>query len=378
MKTRKSLTLVNNDLSMRTLSFLFLSLFSSCLIGQIEQPNPFKSIGKDAKILTLSNGKYQEFFSHDTLRRIGSVMFNTITGEIESFIGEEELTSEDALRATLVSRWLSLDPLAAKYPSMSPYSFSGNSPILLIDSDGRKIKLSAAIRGDVTVRNRIVAIYAGVINENGGFNIAMQLGVNGAGELQFSNRRQRNAAQQFINGVDQALADGQKLETADLNTYTLLKMITAEDVTYETELGAPIETGGSLAAQIADGDNKKVIFDEDIIRLPETVAEGIDQSTATKIPRQQLIQDAIKKSQSLPKADLNRELTKLIPDLNDPSNDPREIKDGSQDAAGGQNNPNNPNDGSNGRPVRDRSKWKGNSIYPEGTRPPRNRNSNNQ
>jgi len=35
--------------------------------------------------------------------------------------------------------WGALDPLAMKYPSLSPYNFVGNSPILLIDPDGEDI-----------------------------------------------------------------------------------------------------------------------------------------------------------------------------------------------------------------------------------------------
>jgi RHS repeat-associated protein len=40
-----------------------------------------------------------------------------------------------------IVKWLSLDPLAAKYPSMSPYIAYGNNPILFIDSDGDSLKL---------------------------------------------------------------------------------------------------------------------------------------------------------------------------------------------------------------------------------------------
>ena len=38
-----------------------------------------------------------------------------------------------------IGRWLSLDPLASKYPSLSPYNFVANNPIVLIDKDGREI-----------------------------------------------------------------------------------------------------------------------------------------------------------------------------------------------------------------------------------------------
>lgn len=38
-----------------------------------------------------------------------------------------------------VARFLSLDPLAAKYPSLNPYNFVANSPLRFIDPDGKKI-----------------------------------------------------------------------------------------------------------------------------------------------------------------------------------------------------------------------------------------------
>jgi RHS repeat-associated protein len=38
-----------------------------------------------------------------------------------------------------LGRWLSLDPLAAKYPTLSPYNFVGNSPLMFIDPDGKRI-----------------------------------------------------------------------------------------------------------------------------------------------------------------------------------------------------------------------------------------------
>jgi len=35
--------------------------------------------------------------------------------------------------------WLSVDPLAHKYPSLSPYNFVANNPLILVDPDGRDI-----------------------------------------------------------------------------------------------------------------------------------------------------------------------------------------------------------------------------------------------
>ena len=35
--------------------------------------------------------------------------------------------------------WLSVDPLASKYPNLSPYTFVANNPIMLVDPDGNQI-----------------------------------------------------------------------------------------------------------------------------------------------------------------------------------------------------------------------------------------------
>jgi len=36
-----------------------------------------------------------------------------------------------------VSQWLSPDPLAEKYPAFSPYNYTLNNPVRLVDPDGR-------------------------------------------------------------------------------------------------------------------------------------------------------------------------------------------------------------------------------------------------
>jgi len=38
-----------------------------------------------------------------------------------------------------LGRWLSIDPLGAKYPDLSPYNFVGNNPIIAIDPNGKEI-----------------------------------------------------------------------------------------------------------------------------------------------------------------------------------------------------------------------------------------------
>jgi len=40
-----------------------------------------------------------------------------------------------------VGRWLAVDPLAGKYPDISPFVFVANSPLVFIDPDGKKIEI---------------------------------------------------------------------------------------------------------------------------------------------------------------------------------------------------------------------------------------------
>ena len=38
-----------------------------------------------------------------------------------------------------ISQWLSIDPMADKYPSLSPYNYCADNPVILVDPDGRDI-----------------------------------------------------------------------------------------------------------------------------------------------------------------------------------------------------------------------------------------------
>lgn len=98
--------------------------------------SPFKEIGKESKIYTLSDNRYIETFDDDTIMRIGSVLINIEDGRIVALLKSDSVFNITNDNSTS-SRWYSIDPLAAKYANVSPYTFADNNPILKVDPDGR-------------------------------------------------------------------------------------------------------------------------------------------------------------------------------------------------------------------------------------------------
>lgn len=116
-------------------SILTLIVLTSYLTTEGQDYSPFESIGKKAKVLTLSNGKYAEFFDMDTVQRIGSVLFNIRQKKIVRLLNADS-TFTMASDNSSVNRWYSVDPKSDMRVSLSPYNFVQNNPIFRIDPNG--------------------------------------------------------------------------------------------------------------------------------------------------------------------------------------------------------------------------------------------------
>lgn len=115
------------------------TIVAFCLAVSANAQKPFKELGLDneVEVLTLSNGRYIEYFTYDTLRQIGSVMFNTVANKVEYFIAADDLEKMNiAARTREVSRFMSVDPLTKQFPELTPYQYASNRPIDGIDLDG--------------------------------------------------------------------------------------------------------------------------------------------------------------------------------------------------------------------------------------------------
>lgn len=114
-------------------------------------PNPYASIGKPApKMVTLSNGSYDEFLLKQPLVMINGDAVDRKTGELvyskeenPEMIAKLEKEEKDKFR------FLSVDPVTKSFPFLTPYQYASNSPIVNIDFDGME-GLNAAGGGYVT------------------------------------------------------------------------------------------------------------------------------------------------------------------------------------------------------------------------------------
>lgn len=214
--------------------FLFSFWFLSLKAQNTGQPyHPYQKFGDTKiKVLTLSNGKYNEFFDTDTIEIIGSAVLNTKTMKVIGFVEKDTTYSEATLDPTVVSRWLSPDPLAAKYPSLSPYNFTANNPILFIDPDGR----------DIVIRNK---------TDQANYKAALALVFNNSSEAFNFDKRGKLV-------IDQSKIHGELVEN---QTYILGKL---SDIANDKNIVVKIkettrgETGFTKAKRGSDGQLTKV------------------------------------------------------------------------------------------------------------------------
>jgi hypothetical protein len=108
--------------------------------------NPHAEFGDTTPVLTLSHGKFEEFFHNDSVIVIEDFVFDTRKQEVIAFTNE--LTPEDSVRYHMLpameedvsTRFLSVDPISAEYPELTPYQFASNTPIQAVDLDGLEKK----------------------------------------------------------------------------------------------------------------------------------------------------------------------------------------------------------------------------------------------
>lgn len=119
---------------------LLACLAISSLISEAQTNNPYEIFGY--KTIVVYETKVSEMFkiiNIDPTSDIKTLAYNVEEGFV-LFLGlNDSVLSKVQIEPEQLMRWLSVDPLAKDYPSISPYTFVANMPIRAVDPDGRKI-----------------------------------------------------------------------------------------------------------------------------------------------------------------------------------------------------------------------------------------------
>ncbi|MDD4748291.1 MAG: hypothetical protein PHW19_13520, partial [Salinivirgaceae bacterium] len=121
--------------------------------------------------------------------------------------------------------WLALDPLAAKYPGMSPYCFVANSPLIFVDPDGREVKAHDAASKDLVIKT-MTFLFG---EEHGfGFDNNNNLLHNGVMPEKMTNEQQLMFKYVVETLVESTTLTYVQVTNQDFNTYESATMIIPE------------------------------------------------------------------------------------------------------------------------------------------------------
>jgi len=121
---------------------------------------PFARFGVKVEVLSLSNGRYPEFFPNDSLRRVGSVVYNRRLHRIAYLLPPDSLLGR--AKSEVTSRWWVVDPHAENYVNITPYAYVENNPVNHSDPDGRDIIYHSSARQDPKTGITTVTVTADV------------------------------------------------------------------------------------------------------------------------------------------------------------------------------------------------------------------------
>jgi RHS repeat-associated protein len=170
----------------------------------------------------------------------------------------------------MMAMWMGPDPLAAKYPQVSPYVFCMNNPVLFLDPDGREVIISGTLRYTTNTDNKLrgdAKRMAGMIDNN---SITVNLNTTeknetSTGNLMIGGAFMGNTVTKDADGNTKVVANQEVnpnvLGSADAHTNTPGKMIMHEAT--EAYAGAQISqkegTGVGVATQ-ADVANPTSVY----------------------------------------------------------------------------------------------------------------------
>ena len=149
-------------------------------------PTPFTTIKtqdpKENSYTSLYEGLFQEVFTTQPTEQYGHIVYHTNTKQlcsIDTTAQANELIDPVAFAYDFgarmydarIGRWMSTDPLEAKFPQWTPYSAFANNPILFVDKKGEEPYLDFVANIETIIRNMKAANVDDIIDAANYFGV---------------------------------------------------------------------------------------------------------------------------------------------------------------------------------------------------------------
>jgi len=141
---------------MKNILFLVSLLFVGAIYLQAQDKKPYAKFGYEGKVLKTPQERQQYMLTipnPDQSSDIALVGIAPNEDKYYLFDKDNELLDEDVLMNSELGRFFSVDPLTKKYPFYTPYAFSGNRIIDMVELEGLEPAEPGSTDGEYAVAN---------------------------------------------------------------------------------------------------------------------------------------------------------------------------------------------------------------------------------
>lgn len=233
----------------KLLYLIILLVISSISFGQ--NSDPYKIFGHTSKVKYETRVDELLYIKNwDTASPIKAMAFN-IEKKCVLVIGKNDsILDRQLIKPEQILRFISSDPLAAKYPGSSPYNYTDNNPVLRIDPDGRDWIVSTTT--DKSGNRNVHITFSGAILNSGSTSAADVAKFKSSAESQI-----KNAYTQSYNETVYKTQNVSKLDG----------------------IAIPITTAESIKVNVTIDVNIKVIGDKKDLAKTDHLLEIVPKST---------------------------------------------------------------------------------------------------